>query len=75
MYLKVHCHDFCYIGNQLYIDRMTGNIKYHSDLHIFYVIKKIAMFLFRKQSIRLSIRGIATSIKIMIIILTEIYQL
>ena len=48
MYLKVHCQDFCYIGNQLYVDRMTGNIKYHSDLRIFYVIKKIAMFLFRR---------------------------
>ena len=52
-----------------------GDIKNHYYICIFYVFKKLAMYKFYKQSVRSSISGIIASIKILVIILTEFYQL
>ena len=42
---------------------------------IFYLITKLSIYKYRKQGFRSSMCGIVTSIKIMVIILTDIYQL
>ena len=52
-----------------------GDIKNHYYIYIFYVFKMLTIYKVCKQSLQSSIRGILASIKIMVIILTEIYQL
>ena len=52
-----------------------GDIKNHYYIDIFYVFKKLAIHKVCKQRVRSSMCGIVDSIKIMVIIFSEIYQL
>ena len=54
---------------------IIDDIKNHYYVYIFKVFQKLAIYKFYKQSIQSSISGIVASIKILVIILTEFYQL
>ena len=52
-----------------------GDIINHYYINIFQVFKKLAIYKFYKQSVQSSISGILASIKTLVIILTEYFQL